>query len=347
MDILVAHPLREDVLAWLKDRHDVEYAPGLEHDPVRLASRLALARAALLPPSVALDESVLRGAPQLRVVGRLTAGPADEIERPACARVGVEVVRGQAAAARSEAEFMLGGLLTLLRPGSDAHGNAQGRELGAVSVGLVGMSHSARTLAVLLGAFKTRVYGYDPVVHPSDPAWAQWGVEPMGLREMLEHVDAVCVQLTYFSRYRGLLGDRYLPHCKQGQVWISVTSSQLFDTRSLALALRSERLQAAWLDCVEAEDVMAGGALHDLDGLIVTPRLAGNTVEAQLRRGWMVARQMHELLRLLPDGSRDFGTSVPGELLDGSVPIPLSPAQGSPALSPDAPAVPAPAPASR
>lgn len=352
MDILIGHPIRDDVLAWLKDRHEVVYDPRLEFEPHRATRALAEARAALLPPSITLDETALRKASHLRVVGRMVNAMGEDVERPACARLGVELVRGNAASARSEAEFLLGALLTLMRPAPEAHGGALGRELGAISVGLVGMSHSARTLAMLLSALKTRAYGYDPMLHPTDPSWEQWGVEPMGLREMLEHVDAVCVQLGYFSRYRGLLGDRYLPHCKPGQVWVCVSSSALFDPHSLALGLNSGRIHSAWLDACEPEDIIPGGALHGLDGLIVTPRLAGSTVEAQVRRAWLVARQVHELLRLLPEGSRDFGTSVPGELLDGSLPLPPgsgvapeAPAQNT--ISPDGRVVPARDPASR
>jgi hypothetical protein len=35
--------------------------------------------------------------------------------------------------------------------------------------------------------------------------WERWRVTSLGLRELLECSDAVCVQLSYFSRYQGLL----------------------------------------------------------------------------------------------------------------------------------------------
>lgn len=358
MDILIAHPLQEDVLEWLRDRHAVLYEPQIERHEDRLWSTLSKVRAAFLPASVVLDEGALHRAPHLRVIGRLGQIGLDDIERPACARLGVETVLGLAAHARSEAEFMLGALITLFRPGDDAPVGTTGRELGSLSVGLIGMSHTATLLATLLAAFRTRVVGYDPVVHPSDAGWSQWGIEPVSLRDMLERVDAVCVQLGAFSRYRGLLGERYLPHCRQGQVWVSVSSSRLFDTQTLAEQMRNGRIQSAWLDAVDGEDMAPSSPLQGLDGLIVTPRLAGNTQEAQVRRAWLVARQTHELLGSLPKGPRDFGTSVPADLLEGSAlrrlarqeVEPLAATAPSPAadqaLSAGVPAVPAPGPAS-
>ena len=42
----------------------------------------------------------------------------------------------------------------------------------------------------------------------------RWQVDAAGLRELVEHADVLCVQLDYFSRYHGLLGERFLRHCK-------------------------------------------------------------------------------------------------------------------------------------
>ena len=84
-----------------------------------------------------------------------------------------------------------------------------------------------------------RVVGYDPSLHASDSVWERWRVEPLGLRELLEQADAVCVQLSYFSRYQGLLGERFLPFCKPNQVIVSIAHSALFDEAALAEALGS------------------------------------------------------------------------------------------------------------
>ena len=165
---------------------------------------------------------MLHYAPVLRAVGRLSSG-AENIDLDACARAGVEVVRPINASAAAEAEFMIGALLQMLRrvPVLSAEGLLVGRELGGATVGLVGMTPAARPLAQLLATFGSRVVGYDPAVHVSDGVWNRWRVEPLGLRELMEQSDAVCVMLTYFSRYHGLLGERFLPSCKPNQVMVS------------------------------------------------------------------------------------------------------------------------------
>jgi D-3-phosphoglycerate dehydrogenase len=299
MDLLVAEPLEAEVLQWLQARHDVFYAPRLTEDRRVFADMLAQARTAVLPTPIAVNARVLARAPSLRAVGRVAGGP-DNIDLDACHRAGVEVLRSPDAAAPAEAEFMLGALMTLLRPNPGPPVRVIGRELAHCTVGLIGMGAGARQLAGLLQALGTRVHGYDPALHASDAQWARWRVQPVGLRELFEQTDAVCVHLPFYSRYAGLLGERILSACKPGQVLVSVAPITLFDEAVLAGLLHGGRLGAAWLDSVGADRLAPGQPLHGAPGLVTTPRLASYTREARLRSAWSVARQLNDVLRRSP-----------------------------------------------
>lgn len=297
MDVLIVEPLEPEVMQWLGERHAVRYAPELARDPRALRQALFNVRALVIPPSVALDAQALHYAPVLRAVGRLSSG-AENIDLDACGRAGVEVVRSVTASAVAEAEFMVGALLQMFRrvPVLSPEGLLVGRELGGATIGLVGMVPAARALAQLLAAFGSRVIGYDPAVHASDNVWSRWRVEPMPLRELMEQSDGVCVQLTYFSRYQGLIGERFLPHCKPNQVVVSVAHSSVFDEHALADVLASGRMAAAWFDSLEPGALDAGRPLAEIDTLQVTPRVAATTRESRVRAAWAVARRIDELL---------------------------------------------------
>src|SRR4029078_12040344 len=100
----------------------------------------------------------------------------------------IEVVRSLTASARAEAEFAIGAVLSLLRrvPMPNAGGSVTGRELGGATVGLVGMSPTARSIAQLLSGFGARVIGYDPALHASDNVWGLWKAEAGGMRGRVE-----------------------------------------------------------------------------------------------------------------------------------------------------------------
>ena len=317
MDLLVVDPLDADVMEWLGARHRLAYAPELAYETREFRRALYNVRSAIVPASVTVDAETLEFAPLLRAIGRVSAG-AENIDFAACEKRGIEVVRSRTASARAEAEFTIGAMLSLLRrvPVRSADGSFTGRELGGATIGLVGMPPAARSIAQLLSGFGARVIGYDPALHASDTVWPLWQVEPAGLRELVERSDVLCVQLPFFSRYQGLLGERFLARCKPNQVLVSTAHSGLFDERALASALRSGRIAAAWLDSLEPGALDPDRPLHGIDTLQVTPCIAATTRESRQRSAWAVARRIDELLEFVPRSASDFIATVPGALAD-------------------------------
>lgn len=328
MDLLIAESIEAPVLQWLEARHRVLYTPELAHDPRTLRQSLFNVRAALLPNTIRVDEQLLAFAPLLSTVARIGVG-LENLDMEACVRAGVKVVRGAGATAAAEAEFLLGAVLALLR-GVDPHlpRPSVPRELAGATVGLVGLAPASRPLSAMLSGFGSRLVGYDPSVHASDRLWGRWRVEALPLQELLQSADAVCVQLPWYSRYQGLIGERHLAYCKPQQLIVSTSHAGLFDLEALAQALRSGRVAATWLDSIDLGLFEPGRPLCGVPNLVTTPRLAGRTVEARERAVWAVAQQLDELLSLSTHGPRERcgGGPVSGAMpLEGStdaVPVP-------------------------
>lgn len=297
MDVLVVEPLDAEVLHWLGARHETCVAPELAQDPRGFRHALALAQAVVIPPAVALDAGSLKRAPALRVVGRLSAGT-ENIDLDACARAGIEVYRPKGASAAAEAEFVVGALLQMLRrvPVLTSEGLLVGRELGGATVGVVGLTPALQPLTQLLSAFGAHVLGYDPGVHASDPLWGRAGVSPVGLRDLMQDSDAVCVLLPFFPRYVGLFGERILGASKADQVLVSLAHSSLFNEEALARALSAGPLAAAWFDSLEPGLLDPGRPLRHVDTLQVTPRVSGTTQQSRTRAAWAVARRIDDVL---------------------------------------------------
>ncbi len=297
MNLLVLEPLDVEVVEWLGKRHAVRVAPELARDPAALREGLQQVHGLILPPTVAVDHSLLKAAPRLRVIGRVSAG-IETVDIEACRMHEVELVRSGAATGQAEAEYMLGAALNMLRrvPVYGADGLLVGRELGQSTVGLLGLTPASRVLAQILPAFGAKVLGYDPSLHESEDLWKQWNIPPVALRALMEQSDVLCVQLPFYPRYKGLLGHRVLGHAKANQVVVALTHCAMFDDVALAGAMRSGRILAAWMDSVEPGWLEPDRPLHGMPNLQITPRVASTTRESRVRAAWAVARRMDELL---------------------------------------------------
>jgi phosphoglycerate dehydrogenase-like enzyme len=302
MEVLLIDPLVPEALAWLKERHEVSFHPEWGDDPIELRKNTYKTRALVLPPHVVVSQEFLDFSPKLQVIARMQIS-SDNTDLDACAKRRVRVVQARSATVRSNAEYLLYGLLMLYRRGmiSALLGRKisqvrMGRELAGSTVGLLGLSPVAHTLAPMLKNLGVRLLGYDPAVHHAAPLWSKLGVEPVTVTELLTRSDAVSLQMVYASRFRGWINERLLNHCKPGQLWVGVSRSTLFDVEALALALSDGRIDACLLDGANAAFAATGTPLHELPNLHLTPRLGSHTREAKLRASWYVAHRIHETL---------------------------------------------------
>lgn len=289
--------------AWLEARHSIAYRPELASaDVATLRKAIYKTRSMVLPRKFVVTREFLDFAPLLKAVARLH-GSTDNTDLEACRERRVRVIQSTTANVRSNAEYLLAGLLMLFRRGiaapllCDRHAPLRmGRELHGSVVGLLGIAPTAHALAILLQSLGAKLIGYDPAVHHTAPVWARLRVKPVGLDELMAQADGISVQVLYASRYQGFINAKVLAHCKPGQVWVGITRSDLFDPHALAAALNDGRIDAALLDGAEAGFASRGSPLHALDNLLLTPRLGAHTREARLRASWYVAHRLHETL---------------------------------------------------
>lgn len=132
MDVLLIDPLVPEALAWLQERYQVVYQPELADDPVALRQAVAEARAIVVPPHVIVSAEFLEHAPNLQMVARMQIS-SDNTDLEACSRRGVRVLQARSATVRSNAEYLLYGLLMLYRRGMVSA--LLGRRLAQVRMG--------------------------------------------------------------------------------------------------------------------------------------------------------------------------------------------------------------------
>lgn len=151
------------------------------------------------------------------------------------------------------------------------------RRLGSQTLGIVGAGRIGRLVASRARAFGFTTIAYDPGIDRS----AEDGLEIVDLDTLAARSDAivVCAALTPGSRH--IVDAGFLSLARRGVVFVNVARGGLVDEEALAHALDEGIVAVAALDVREPEPPGSpADLLSDRPNVIVTPHLAGTSIEA-------------------------------------------------------------------
>jgi (S)-sulfolactate dehydrogenase len=306
--IVISENMDAPAVALLARDFEVDYRPALVDDAQALCRALAGAQAWIVRNRTQVRGAPLAAADRLRVVGRLGVG-LDNIDLDACAARGIEVIPATGANAESVAEYVLAMAMILMRgaaylsTSAVAAGRwprqmlAQGREVSGKTLGLVGFGGIGRITARKAAAMGMHVVGFDPAVAAGSPSWAEFGVEPVPLDELLVRSDVVSLHVPLVESTRRMIGEERLARMKPGAVLVNSARGGIVDEGALARALGAGRLGGAALDVFEDEPLAAGSVLAEAPNLILTPHIAGVTQESNERVSGLIAERVAAFLR--------------------------------------------------
>ena len=150
------------------------------------------------------------------------------------------------------------------------------------TVGIVGLGRIGRQVAKRLTGFDTRTIFYDIEDIPED-VQREVKAEPVGFDELLETSDIVSMHVPLTRRTRGMMSDREFGMMKPTAFFINLCRGPVVDEAALYRALTEGQIAGAGLDVLEVEPTPADNPLFDLDNVIITPHMAGQSQETALR----------------------------------------------------------------
>ncbi len=304
-DVVITEFMDEAVVADLATEFDVYYDPELASRPDATATQVAEARALIVRNRTSVDRSLLDAAPGLVAVGRLGVG-LDNIDVAACEERGIEVLPATGANSGSVAEYVIGAVLTLMRPalsdsrrvlaGDWPRQSSIGSEIAGKNMGLIGLGDIARLVAAKANALGMTVSAYDPVLEPDDPAWQV--ATSVSFPELLGDSDAVSLHVPLVDATRRMIDASAIAQMKPSAVLVNTARGGVVDEGALVAALHAGQLGGAALDVFEREPLDATGAqpFSGAPNLILTPHIAGLTTESQHRVSVVTATNIRQAL---------------------------------------------------
>jgi (S)-sulfolactate dehydrogenase len=299
-DIVITEFMDEAAVAALEARYKVHHDPELFGKPEELAALVADVPALIVRNQTQVRGALLSGAKRLKVVGRLGVG-LDNIDMQACAAREIKVFPATGANSLSVVEYVICSAMVLLRGAYFANAamlagefpktKLIGREIAGKRFGLVGFGAIARDAARHAHVLGMSVAAYDPYVPADDPAWQ--GIERLELDALLSTSDVVSLHLPLTPDTRGLIGAKAFARMKPDAVLVNAARGGVMDEAALVAALKAGKLAGAALDVFEEEPLRGGAKLFaGTPNLILTPHIAGNTVESNGRVSGLVAERV-------------------------------------------------------
>ena len=291
-DIVISEFIDEAAITTLSRRFETHYDPALVDRPGDLLESVATAKALIVRNRTSVDGALLAAAPDLQCVGRLGVG-LDNIDLAECRARAIAVYSAAGANNVSVAEYVVTAMLVLLRraflasadvaAGAWPRQDMIGREAAGKVLGLIGFGATARETALRAAALRMDIIAFDPHLKDDDPAWTH--ARRVEFDELLGQADAVSLHVPLTEATRHLMNGAALARMKPDALLINAARGGVVDEPALAEALRAGRLGGAALDVFETEPLPAdsGAVFAGLANIILTPHIAGLTVESNVR----------------------------------------------------------------
>jgi (S)-sulfolactate dehydrogenase len=310
MKILISEFMDDAAVASLRGSFDTTYDATLVDRRDELLGKLADVDALIVRNRTQVNADVLAAAPKLKVVGRLGVG-LDNIDLHACKARNIEVIPATGANALAVAEYVMATAMMLLRgaytsSAAVAAGQwprtplSNGREIGGKTLGIIGFGGIGQLTAKLAQGLGMRVIASDPAIDATSAVWKTAGVTQRTLDEVIAESDVISLHIPLVPQTRNLIGAAQLAMMKPHAVLINSARGGIIDEAALANALKEKRLGGAAFDVFDDEPLKAGSLFTDCPNLILTPHIAGVTVESNTRVSSMIAERVAAFLALAP-----------------------------------------------
>ena len=144
--------------------------------------------------------------------------------------------------------------------------------LRGMTLGFVAFGHVARAVARRAAPFGFNMLAYDPYIE--ELVMAEYGVEPVGLDELMQRSDIVSMHAPGTKDAHHLLKEKHFRQMKKTSLFVSPGRGSPVDEAALIKAPQEGWIAGAGLDVLETEPVGHNNPLLGMDNVTLTAHVA-------------------------------------------------------------------------
>jgi len=306
MKIIISEFMEGTAVDYLRQNFDVMYDESLVDNSAKLKDLLIDADALIVRNRTNVSADLLLSAPILKAVGRLGVG-LDNIDLIECEKRSIKVLPAVGANAQAVAEYVITAMMLLLRGAfmsSDSIGKgswpradlSNGHEISGKIMGLVGFGNIGQLTAKLAQGLGMKVVAFDPAITAQDNIWQRTGVESRSLGSLVEQSDVISLHVPLIPSTQDLFNADLISQMKSSAVLINTARGGIVNEEALATALKNKTVFGAALDVFVTEPLGSHSPLAGIHNVLLTPHIAGLTVESNQRVSKVTADRVTDYL---------------------------------------------------
>lgn len=266
----------------------------------------------IIRSKILIQKEFIDNAPNLKCIGRVGAGM-ETIDVEYAESKGVRCFNSPEGNRDAVGEQAIGMLLILMNnlikadrevrsKTWDREGN-RGIEIKGRTVGIIGYGNMGGAFARKLSGFECRVIAYDKYKTEYGDEYA----EECSLEYLKEHADIISLHVPQTDETIGMFDKTFVDECSKSFILINTARGKVVDTNAVMYGIESGKMFGAALDVLEYESFNFQDFLSEnmpeafeyiikSDRVVLTPHIAGWTVESKTKLSAFLAEKMSRYL---------------------------------------------------
>jgi D-3-phosphoglycerate dehydrogenase / 2-oxoglutarate reductase len=248
-----------------------------------------------------LRKSILKNAPKLFAIGCFSIGT-NQVDNQDAKMLGIPVFNAPFSNTRSVAELVIAEIIMLMRSIPEKSAMAHRKiwmkslsnsvEIRGKTLGIIGYGHIGSQVSILAENLGMNIIYYD-----IERKLSLGNSRPVSsLNDLLKISDTVTIHVPSTELTRNMISNDQIALMKKGSCLINASRGDVVDYKAIADGLRSKHLAGVAADVFPEEPVSNNepfvNDLQEFNNVILTPHIAGSTLEAQANIGLEVAEKL-------------------------------------------------------
>ncbi len=170
----------------------------------------------------------------------------------------------------------------------------KGNELSGKIVGIIGLGRIGFEVAKRLLAFNVKFLIFDPYVIPA--RLNAINGQSVDLDILMAQSDIISLHCPPTDETDDLIGAEQIALMKKNAIFINLARASVIDEYALLDALKEKKIAGAALDVFSSEPVDQDNEFLELDNVIVTPHIGGDTYDTNHRHAMMMIDGISRIL---------------------------------------------------